>query len=138
MKTHQAIDSRSLAMARAIVKKSILSNKERWQIYRKFQKHDTFGCYAHGLEPETAVLPRHWKDRLVVISNANTRGVRGYCLHPVAVAASKSAAGRERDIEYVRVLKKKKLIQDEKTRSIVQRELPAEAAQRITTLLESL
>jgi hypothetical protein len=59
MKTHQAIDSRSLAMARAIVKKSILSNKERWQIYRKFQKHDTFGYYAHGIGPETAVLPRH-------------------------------------------------------------------------------
>ena len=38
----------------------------------------------------------------------------------------------------VRVLKKKKLIQDEKTRSIVQRELPAEVAQRITTALESL
>jgi len=74
----------------------------------------------------------------VVISNANTRGVKGYCLHPVDVAASKLAAGRERDIEYVRVLKKKKLIQDEKTRSIVQRELPAEAAQRITTALESL
>jgi len=33
---------------------------------------------------------------------------------------------------------KKKLIQEEETRSIVQRELPAEVAERITTLLESL
>ena len=100
--------------------------------------HDTFGYYAHGVGPETAVLPRHWKDRLVVISNANTRRVNGYCLHSVDIAASKLAAGRERDIEYVRVLKKKKLIEIEQTRNILQTELPAEVAQRIAALLESL
>jgi hypothetical protein len=100
--------------------------------------HDTFGYYAHGIGPETAVLPTHWKDRLVVISNANTRGVKGYCLHPVDITASKLAAGRERDIEYVRVLKKKKLIEQEEARNILQRELPAGVAKRITTLLESL
>jgi hypothetical protein len=100
--------------------------------------HDTFGYYAHGVGPETAFLPRRWKDRLVVISNANTRGVKGYCLHPIDIAASKLAAGRERDIEYVRVVKKKKLIELEETRNILQRELPAEVAKRITTLLESL
>jgi len=100
--------------------------------------HDTFGYYAHGVGPETAVLPQNWKDRLVVISNAKTRGVKGYCLHPIDIAASKLAAGRERDIEYVRVLKNKKLIDLEKTRNIMRSELPAEVAQRITTLLESL
>ncbi|HEC61529.1 MAG TPA: hypothetical protein ENI27_04675 [bacterium] len=59
-------------------------------------------------------------------------------LHPVDITASKLAAGRERDIEYVRVLKKKKLIEQEETRNILQRELPAGVAKRITTLLESL
>lgn len=34
--------------------------------------HDTFGYDAHGVVPETAVLPRNWKEGLVVISNSNT------------------------------------------------------------------
>jgi hypothetical protein len=100
--------------------------------------HETFGYYAHGVGPETALLPRNWKDRLVVISNVNTRGIRGYCLHPIDIAASKLVAGRERDIEYVRVLKNSKLIDLEKTRNILRIELPAEMAQRVTTLMESL
>jgi len=27
--------------------------------------HETFGYYAHGIGPETAVLPAKWKTRLV-------------------------------------------------------------------------
>ena len=34
--------------------------------------HQTFGYYAHGVAEETAVLPRGWKERLVVLRNANT------------------------------------------------------------------
>ena len=35
--------------------------------------HQTFGYYAHGVAEETAVLPGGWwKERLVVLRNANT------------------------------------------------------------------
>src|SRR5690348_2798282 len=27
--------------------------------------HETFGYYAHGVSPETAVLPANWKSRVV-------------------------------------------------------------------------
>ena len=35
--------------------------------------HETFGYYAHGVGPETAVLPRNWRTRLVRLQNENTR-----------------------------------------------------------------
>ena len=31
--------------------------------------HETFGYYAHGIGPETAVLPAKWKTRLVRVTN---------------------------------------------------------------------
>jgi hypothetical protein len=100
--------------------------------------HDTFGYYAHGVGPETAVLPRNWRDRLVVISNANTRGVKGYCLHPIDIAISKLAAGRERDLEYVRILKINKLIGVEEVKKILKTEFPAGMVQHNVSVLESL
>lgn len=100
--------------------------------------HETYGYYAHGVGPETAVLPENWKDRLVMISNANTRGVKGYCLHPIDIAVSKLAAGRKRDLEYVRVLKREKLINMQETRTILKAELAEEPAARIIALLNSL
>ena len=39
-----------------------------------------YGYYAHGVGPETAILPVGWKERLVLVSNINTRMVRGWCL----------------------------------------------------------
>jgi hypothetical protein len=33
---------------------------------------------ARGVGSETVVLPGNWRDRLVMISNANTRGVKGF------------------------------------------------------------
>ena len=37
--------------------------------------HETFGYYAHGVGPETAVLPKNRKDRLMRISNEETRAI---------------------------------------------------------------
>ncbi len=36
-----------------------------------------FGYFAHGIGPETAVLPEGWDTLVVVVSNANTRGAKG-------------------------------------------------------------
>jgi hypothetical protein len=64
--------------------------------------HSTFGYYAQGVEPGTAVLPDGWDRRLVVVSNANTRGARGLCLEVHDLAISKYVAGREKDRKFLR------------------------------------
>ena len=66
--------------------------------------HQTFGYYAHGVAPETAVLPKGWGKRLARIQNANTRDAVGWCLDTADLAASKLAAARERDLEFVSAL----------------------------------
>ena len=66
--------------------------------------HETFGYHADGVSPDTAVLPSSWRDRLVTLSNENTRGVVGLCLSAVDIAISKLVAGREKDFRYVAAL----------------------------------
>jgi hypothetical protein len=73
--------------------------------------HETFGFYAHGVGPETAVLPDGWEDRLVRIQNAATDQNVGWCLEPHDLAASKLVAGREKDREFVRSLLRHRLVQ---------------------------
>lgn len=66
--------------------------------------HETFGYYAHGVGPETAILPENWRERTVSIQNQATQGVEGVCIGPDDLAASKLIAGREKDISFVRRL----------------------------------
>ena len=66
--------------------------------------HETFGYYAHGVAPETAVLPSNWKTRLVRVQNQNTQGVAGLCLSPEDLAVSKLIAGREKDMSFVEAM----------------------------------
>lgn len=71
--------------------------------------HELYGYYAQGVDERTATLPRGWRDRLVKISNANTRGVTGLCLEVHDLAISKYVAGREKDHEFTRELAKQKM-----------------------------
>jgi len=64
--------------------------------------HQTFGYYAQGVQPGTATLPAGWEARLVVVSNANTRGAKGLCLEVHDLAISKLVAWREKDRAFVR------------------------------------
>ncbi|MCC6536937.1 MAG: hypothetical protein IT162_05270 [Bryobacterales bacterium] len=64
----------------------------------------SFGYYAHGVGEETAVLPAGWRDRLVLISNANTRHIRGWCLEVHDLAIAKLVAGREKDLDFLRAV----------------------------------
>jgi hypothetical protein len=66
--------------------------------------HTTFGYYAQGVGPETALLPEGWEQRLVKIQNDNTDLKVGLCLEPHDLAASKLAARREKDFPFVRVM----------------------------------
>jgi hypothetical protein len=66
--------------------------------------HQTYGYYAHGVDETTAILPEGWVERLVPIRNENTGGATGWCLELHDLAASKLVAGRERDLDFIRVL----------------------------------
>lgn len=56
------------------------------------------------MDETTATLPPGWRDRLVPIENENTGGAIGWCIDPDDLAVSKLAAGREKDLEFVRAL----------------------------------
>ncbi|HEV8239390.1 MAG TPA: hypothetical protein VGS57_08495 [Thermoanaerobaculia bacterium] len=75
--------------------------------------HDTFGYYAHGVGPETAVLPRGWQQRLVPVYGDNTRGATGLCLEAHDLVLSKYAAGREKDRLFTRAAAKHGLVRRE-------------------------
>src|SRR6185503_5838135 len=62
--------------------------------------HNTYNYYAQGVSETTATLPAGWKDRVIVIQNANTRQVRAHCLEVHDLLASKALAGREKDIDF--------------------------------------
>lgn len=64
--------------------------------------HDTFGDYAQGVGPETAVLPEGWESRLVPVRTTATRGATGWCLEIHDLLISKYVAGREKDRVFVR------------------------------------
>ena len=78
--------------------------------------HDTFGYYAHGIEEGTATLPGGWRDRLVPIRNANTRGATGWCLEVHDLVVSKLAAGREKDLEFARETAHHRLVEEKTLR----------------------
>lgn len=66
--------------------------------------HRTFGYYAHGVGPETAVLPEGWRDRLVALQTPRTGGATGLCLEVHDLAVSKLVAGREKDVAFCAAL----------------------------------
>ena len=72
--------------------------------------HDCFGYYAQGVGPETAILPDGWQSRLVRIQNTNTDLKVGLCLEPHDLAASKLAAGREKDWIFVATMLRHKIV----------------------------
>ena len=60
-----------------------------------------FGYFAHGVDESTSILPHGWRDRLILIENENTRGVRGWCLEVHDLAIAKLIAGREKDFDFL-------------------------------------
>jgi len=66
--------------------------------------HEQFGYYAQGVAPDTAILPRGWRRRLVRVKNRNTGGYAGLCLEVHDLAISKYVAGREKDLEFTHEL----------------------------------
>jgi len=63
--------------------------------------HETHGFYVQGVGRDTAVLPTGWAERLVTVSNDNTRGRTGLCLDPHDLCVAKLIAGRTKDHLFV-------------------------------------
>lgn len=84
--------------------------------------HQTHGFYADGLLSDGPRLPDGWPDRLLPLTSktAATTYV-GWCLEPHDLCASKMAAGRDKDHEFVRSTVEARLVD------------PSELAERITT-----
>ena len=57
------------------------------------------------------MLPAGWRDRLVPVSNANTRGATGWCLEVHDLLISKAVAGRNKDRDFVREAIRHELVQ---------------------------
>lgn len=70
------------------------------------QFHHTHGFYADPVSERTAILPKGWKGRLVNINTQDSKAktVTGLCLDPHDLFVSKVAAGREKDMEFVRTM----------------------------------
>ena len=66
--------------------------------------HETYGYYAHGVSPDTAILPTDWRNRLLEIKTPATYNSVGLCLSPADLAVSKLLAGRDKDFAFVRTM----------------------------------
>ncbi len=64
--------------------------------------HETFGYYADGVAPNTAVLPAGWEQRLVAIHGPGTAGNTGLALEIHDLLVSKYVAGRDKDRRFAR------------------------------------
>lgn len=84
--------------------------------------HQQFGYYAHGVAPETATLPSGWEQRLVEFHVNDPVGTIGLCLEKHDLTFSKLAAGREKDIEFIRELLNYRLINRGKLLRLIESE----------------
>lgn len=68
--------------------------------------HDQFGYYVDPVSEKTAILPKGWKGRLINVTSTRADGVEvtGLCLDPNDLFVSKVAAGRDKDIEFVKIM----------------------------------
>lgn len=66
--------------------------------------HETYGYYAQGVGPDTAILPRDWMRRVHRVQNRNTNDRVGYCLDILDLFLSKAIASREKDREFCMAL----------------------------------
>lgn len=66
------------------------------------QFDETFGYYAHGIEEGTAILPRDWRSRAVLIPLPDQPDVACICPDVNDIALSKLCAWRDKDRTWLR------------------------------------
>lgn len=77
-----------------------LAEKIEGAIGEGSQFHETYGYYAQGVGPETAILPAGWINRVHRVQNVATGDRVGYCLDVIDLFMSKAAAARDKDREF--------------------------------------
>ena len=76
--------------------------------------HQTHGFYVHGVSIEAAILPEGWQIRTHQVRDRHsTQGNVGHCLESHDLAASKLAAYRDKDRDFVRTLLIEQMIDPE-------------------------
>lgn len=73
--------------------------------------HRTYGYYAHAVTPEISTLPDNWRTRLIPVRSRAAGRATGWCLEPHDLVVSKLAAGRKKDLAFVRRLLQHNMIQ---------------------------
>lgn len=66
--------------------------------------HEQFAIYAQGVSVHTAILPRGWEERLIVLESPNTHPGRGLCLERHDCVLSKLVRWEQRDREFASAL----------------------------------
>jgi hypothetical protein len=94
--------------------------------------HDTHGFYVHGLDISAATLPAGWEQRAIRVQTSATRQNIGWCLEGHDLAASKLAAFRDKDREFVRVLIAERMVSPKEVAKRI-RMLPTENKKRLLT-----
>ena len=86
-------------------------------IQTKLGKRSAFAAkrpyYIDCVSPDLATLPDGWTERLVPFKTKGTGGVTGWCLELHDLTLAKLAAGRPKDLRYIRALFRHKLIRPE-------------------------
>ena len=72
---------------------------------------ETFGYYAKGVTPQTAILADGWRERLIPFLTPGNNGVTALCLEPHDLWISKAVAGRPKDKEFCRALIERNLVE---------------------------
>ena len=69
--------------------------------------------YVDCVSPDLATLLDGWTERLVPFNTKNTGGVTGWCLEIHDLCLAKLAAGRPKDLRYIRALLRHNLVRPE-------------------------
>lgn len=67
------------------------------------QFNETFGYYAHGVGPETAIAPSGWQARLIPFRPHDADRVTGWCMEIHDLVLSKAVRMSPKDIRYLEV-----------------------------------
>jgi hypothetical protein len=98
--------------------------------------HDTFGYYADGVAPDTAVLPSGWEQRLIPIRGPGTAGNTGWALEIHDLLIAKYVANRDKDRRFTKAALSHALANPETLRERLSRTpIDAEARNRIAGVI---
>ena len=66
--------------------------------------NEAFGFYIDGVGKNTATLPDDFSERLIAVSDNDTKGYVGFCIDPHDLCVAKLVAGRDKDMIFVDAL----------------------------------